>query len=49
MLLLSEIANIKIPSDLDNQEIYKIYIKSDRESDEYNVLQCYILNYQNKR
>lgn len=44
-----EIVNIKIPSDFDEQEAHKIYVKSDRESNEYNILQSYVFNYSNKK
>lgn len=49
ILYFKEIANIKIPSDFDTQEVYEIYVKSDRESNEYNILQSYVLNYSNKK
>lgn len=42
-----EVDNIKVPSDFDNNEAHEIYIKSDSESGEYNVLQSYVLHYSN--
>ena len=42
-----EITNIKIPNDFNNQETYEIYVKSNRESEEYNVLQSYVADYSN--
>ena len=42
-----EIAGIKIPSDLDNKEAHEIYVKPDKDSQEYNVLQSYVVNYSN--
>ncbi len=42
-----EIVGIKIPSDLDNKEAHEIYVKPDRDSQEYNVLQSYVVNYSN--
>lgn len=44
-----EITEIKIPSDFGNQEIHEIYIKPDRESSEYNILQSYVFNYSNTK
>ena len=42
-----EIVGIKIPSDFNNKEAHEIYIKPDRDSQEYNVLQSYVVNYSN--
>lgn len=44
-----EIDNLKIPSDFDNQEVHEIYIKSDGNDSEYNVLQSYVINYSNTK
>lgn len=44
-----EIGNIKVPSDFDNQEAQEIYVKPDRESKEYSVLQSYVFNYSNTK
>lgn len=44
-----EIADIKVPSDFDNQETYGIYVKHDRDSNDYNILQSYVINYSNKK
>lgn len=49
ILYFKEIANIKIPSDFDNQEAYEIYVKPNRESHEYNILQSYVFNYSSKK
>ena len=44
-----EIGNIKVPSDFDNQEAHEIYVKPDRESKEYSILQSYVFNYSNTK
>lgn len=44
-----EIADIKIPSDCEKEEAYKIYVKPDRDSQEYNILQSYVVNYSNTK
>lgn len=44
-----ELFNIKIPNDFESQEAYEIYNKSNRKSDEYNILQSYVLDYTNKK
>jgi len=44
-----ELDTIKVPSDFDNHEVQEIYVKSDRESNKYNVLQCYVFNYSNTK
>ena len=44
-----EIADIKIPSDFSEQESYEIYIKPDRDSKDYNILQSYEINYSNEK
>lgn len=44
-----EIDDIKMPSDFDNQEAHEIYVKSNRESNEYNILQSYVINYSNTK
>lgn len=43
-----EIVGIKVPSDFNNKEAHEIYVKPDRDSQEYNVLQSYVVNYSNK-
>ncbi len=40
-----EIADIEIPSDFDSKEAYEIYVRPDRNSQEYNILQSYVVNY----
>lgn len=42
-----EIVGIKIPSDFNNKEAHEIYVKADRDSQEYNLLQSYVANYSN--
>lgn len=42
-----EITDIKIPDDFDNQEAHEIYVKPDRENNEYSILQSYVSNYSN--
>ena len=49
ILYFKEIADIKIPSDFDNQEAHEIYVHADKESNEYNVLQSYVINYSNSK
>lgn len=44
-----EITDIKIPSDFSEQESYEIYIKPDRDSKDYNILQSYEINYSNEK
>lgn len=45
-----EIGNIVVPNDFDNNhDAYAIYVKSDRDSDEYNILQSYVFNYSNTK
>lgn len=48
ILYFQEISNIKIPSDFDNQEAFEIYVKPDRDSNEYTTLQSYVFNYSNR-
>lgn len=42
-----EISDIRIPNDCENQEAHKIYVKPDRDGQEYNILQSYVVNYSN--
>lgn len=43
-----EIGNIVVPNDFDNKHnAYAIYTKSNKDSKEYNILQCYVFNYSN--
>lgn len=45
-----EIGNIVVPKDFDNNHnAYAIYVKPDRNSDEYNILQSYVFNYSNTK
>lgn len=45
-----EIGNIVVPKDFDNNhDAYAIYVKPDRNSDEYNTLQSYVFNYSNTK
>ncbi len=44
-----EISNIKLPSDFDNREVHEIYVKPDRDSGEYSILQSYVFNYSNTK
>lgn len=45
-----EIKNIIIPNDFDNNyEAYALYVKPDRNSDEYNTLHTYVFNYSNTK
>lgn len=45
-----EIGSIVVPNDFDNNhDAYAIYVKSDRDSNEYNTLQCYVFNYSNTK
>lgn len=48
ILYFQEISNIKIPRDFDNQEAFEIYVKPDRDSNEYTTLQSYVFNYSNR-
>lgn len=49
ILYFKEIADIKIPSDCENQEAHEIYVKSDSDSQEYSLLQSYVVNYSNTK
>lgn len=45
-----EIGNIVVPKDFDNNhDAHAIYVKPDRNSDEYNTLQSYVFNYSNTK
>lgn len=45
-----EIGNIVVPKDFDNNHnAYAIYVKPDRNSDEYTTLQSYVFNYSNTK
>lgn len=44
-----EIDDIKIPSDFNSKEAYEIYVRSDRNNQEYNMLQSYEINYSNTK
>jgi len=45
-----EIGNIVVPTDFDNNhDAYAIYVKSDKDSNEYDTLQSYVFNYSNTK
>lgn len=44
-----ELIDIEVPSDFDDQEAHEIYIKPDRDSKDYNILQSYVINYSNEK
>ena len=44
-----EIADIKIPSTFDYQEAYEIYVKPHKDSQEYTILQNYVINYSEQK
>ncbi len=44
-----EIADIKIPSTFDYQEAYEIYVKPHKDSQEYTILQNYVVNYSEQK